>query len=450
MTSFVWTSLRLLLVLLCLQRDIVGYAFSFSNSRSLLTIGTVTSTRTSSNQVVNQRFHSISSPIGKSLSHLPSLTVSSRCSQLAASTSDVEAGKYAKRWNLMYDIFVKYYEREGNAKVPRTHKEDGENLGFWLNTQREFQRKGRLSIDRQRKLDELGVSWGSPHKPWEEMYDLLVQFKKREGHTNVPQKHKEDDQNLGTWLNSQRSLQSKGKLSMDRQKRFEELDFLWSRSSQIAWEEMYDLLVQFEKKEGHPNVPFMHKEDGQNLGTWLNTQRSLQSKGRLDMDRQKRLEELGVLWARSPQEKWTEMYDLLVQFKKKEGHPNVPSTYKEDEKLANWLVNQRQFRKKGKLTIDRQTMLEELGVKWATPHKPWEEMYDLLVQFKEREGHAKVPQNHKEDGENLGAWLMNQRNFRKKGKLAIDRQKKLEELGVYWIPRVEQNVAPDVLGEDNA
>ena len=35
----------------------------------------------------------------------------------------------------------------------------------------------------------------------------------------------------------------------------------------------------------------------------------------------------------------------------------------------------------------------------------WERMHGLLVGFVEREGHARVPRCHVEDGERLGAWV---------------------------------------------
>ena len=265
---------------------------------------------------------------------------------------------------------------------------------------------------------------------WEKNYQLLVQFKQREGHPNAPQKHKEDGQNLGMWLTTQRQRERTGTLAVDRRKKLEELGVSLTPRRR-SWEEMYDLLIQFKKREGHPNIPATRKEDGQNLGMWLHSQRQLQRKGTLAVDRQKKLDALGVSF--DPlRSSWEEMYDLLVQYKEKEGHPNVPQRRGEDVQLANWLREQRQRQMNGTLAIDRQRMLEELGVWWASPNKPWEEMYDLLVQYKEREGSANVPRAHKEDGENLGMWLFNQRGFQRTGRLAIDRERKLDKLGSSW------------------
>ena len=66
---------------------------------------------------------------------------------------------------------------------------------------------------------------------------------------------------------------------------------------------------------------------------------------------------------------------------------------------------------------------------------PWEEIFSLLKQFKQREGHCDVSQLHKEDGNNLGKWANYQRQLKKKEKLDPDRQKMLESIGFEWARR---------------
>jgi hypothetical protein len=50
-----------------------------------------------------------------------------------------------------------FVEREGHAKVPRTHKEDGTSLGTWLNNQKA--RRDKLSEEQIGQLQALGVVW---------------------------------------------------------------------------------------------------------------------------------------------------------------------------------------------------------------------------------------------------------------------------------------------------
>jgi hypothetical protein len=74
--------------------------------------------------------------------------------------------------------------------------------------------------------------------------------------------------------------------------------------------------------------------------------------------------------------------------------------------------------------------LEKLLVVWGTISQQWDDMYILLLQYKQREGNCKFSQNHKEINENLGAWLNKQRQRKKEGKLDDERLRKLEDIGV--------------------
>ena len=85
-----------------------------------------------------------------------------------------------------------------------------------------------------------------------------------------------------------------------------------------------------------------------------------------------------------------------------------------------------------RITSHRVQQLDSIGVSWDVFSERLEEMYDLLVQFNEREGHPNVPQRHVESGENLGKWLSKQRQNQKKGTLEADRREKLDDLGIAW------------------
>ena len=76
--------------------------------------------------------------------------------------------------------------------------------------------------------------------------------------------------------------------------------------------------------------------------------------------------------------------------------------------------------------------LVEIGFVWDAVSQQWEDMFTLLVQYKDREGDCNVPAKHKKDGKNLGLWLTNRRTDKKHGKLDAENKNKLEELGVVW------------------
>ena len=59
------------------------------------------------------------------------------------------------------------------------------------------------------------------------MYGLLIVYKNRESHCNVPRGHKEDGENLGIWLHLQRQQKKRATLPSKKAKRLEELGVVW-------------------------------------------------------------------------------------------------------------------------------------------------------------------------------------------------------------------------------
>jgi len=268
------------------------------------------------------------------------------------------------QWEHYYNLLVKYKVREGNCNVQRSHEEDGENLGSWLSVQRTANTNGKIGTDKQKKLKDLGVVWDVQKQQWENYYNLLVKYKDREGQCNVPDKHKEDGENLGNWLKHQRAANKKGKLNISQIMRLDAIGVVWDVPIQ-QWENKFDLLVKYNNREGHCNVPDRDKEDGENLGKWLSRQRNDNKKGTLNVDQIKRLDEIGVVWDVLIQQ-WENYYILLVKYKDREGHCNVPQIHAEEGKnLGQWLNTQRTAKRKGKLTTDQLKRLDEIGVVWS-------------------------------------------------------------------------------------
>ena len=63
----------------------------------------------------------------------------------------------------------------------------------------------------------------------------------------------------------------------------------------------------------------------------------------------------------------------------------------------------------------------------------WEESFGELVEYKTREGHCRVQRNYRTpDGYNLGKWLANQKQKKRKGDLDPDLEIRMTDLGVKW------------------
>jgi hypothetical protein len=60
-------------------------------------------------------------------------------------------------WEINFAALMKYYTRTGDCRAPRSHTEDGLNLGAWLKKQR--QKKSKLTKDQIKRLNALGFVW---------------------------------------------------------------------------------------------------------------------------------------------------------------------------------------------------------------------------------------------------------------------------------------------------
>ena len=193
------------------------------------------------------------------------------------------------------------------------------------------------------------------------------------------------------------------------------------------WVYMFYLLMLYRDREGDCNVPYGHIEDGWDLGVWLSQQKSAYKHNRLSEIRTTRLEDAGVIWDKSCEQKWNMMYEYLLEFKSKNGHCIVPQ--KEGPyNLGQWLNTQRRMDKAGKLSLERTEKLEQIGVIWDVYEYQWNTMFQRLLEFKEEYGHCDVPVSYQQDEKGLGSWLANQRRFYRDGQLHPTRQHLLKEI----------------------
>ena len=349
-------------------------------------------------------------------------------SELAASIRTLLVNELGITWDERYGQLIAYKQTHGDCNVPAKWKDNPE-LGIWCSTQRSAYKSNNLSQDRVTRLKELGFVWNQFALAWEEMFAVLVAYKRTHGDCDVPLRWKDNPQ-LGRWCNQQRSIFGSNNLSQDHVTRLEQLGFAWN-PLEVAWEEMFAALVAYKQTHGDCNVPNRWK-DNPKLGSWCNTQRLSYKKGKLPLDHIKRLQELGFVWDRIAVA-WEEMFAALVAYKQTHGDCNVPKGWKDNPALATWCNRQRVIFKNNKLSPDRVTRLKELGFVWDPHEVAWEEMFAALAAYKHALGDCNVP-NRWTDNPELGRWCGNQRNIFKSNKLPQDRVTRLKELGFVWDP----------------
>jgi len=142
-------------------------------------------------------------------------------------------------WEERYSELLCYKERYGNCDVPQRWPEN-QGLGIWVSNQRQAKKKGKLSQERIRRLENIGFAWGGKSgvsgnlrkarwdERWEEKYAELQSYKERLGNCDVPQRWPEN-QSLGIWVDHQRQAKKKGKLSQERIAKMDAIGFVWAR-----------------------------------------------------------------------------------------------------------------------------------------------------------------------------------------------------------------------------
>ena len=205
-----------------------------------------------------------------------------------------------------------------------------------------------------------------------------------------------------------------------------------------SWEFWFGMLIDYKQSKGHLRVPQGYKHGESKLGSWVGDQRKYYKKGILSPERIKELEVLGFDWdpfETSFQEGITALKQYK-QYRQSEGHLRIPENYKHGEfNLGKWVQHRRQEYKKGTLSPERIKELEGLGFDWDPSESSYKEAIAALKDYKQLEGHLRVPAKYKYGEFNLGGWVGERRKAYRKGILSSERIKELEGLGFDWDPK---------------
>ena len=319
-----------------------------------------------------------------------------------------------------------------NKKLPSGMAKDPQEkqLGSWCCKQRASKKKGKLSDEKIKKLEELD-GWYWEQDLFNDSYDELKQWiiinKK------LPSEHSKDlhEKQLGNWCYRKRTDKKKGKLSNEKIKKLELLDgWYWE---QDLFNDSYDELKQW--IEINKKLPLEYSKDQQEkqLGRWISQKRVYKKKGKLSDEKIKKLELLdGWYWEqKDPFDDWYNELKQWIIINKKLPSENLKDLH--EKQLGKWCSHKRKDKKEGKLVDEKIKKLELLDGWFWEQEDPFDDHYAELKQYIEINN--KLPSENSKDlhEKQLGNWRANQRKYKKKGKLSDERIKQLELLdGWYW------------------
>jgi hypothetical protein len=146
--------------------------------------------------------------------------------------------------------------------------------------------------------------------------------------------------------------------------------------------------------------------------------------------------------------RWHLRFGALKKYMEEHGEEPDQDTEFEGLKIGSWLRAQRAAHKKGKLSKDREVLLDQLGVEWGTnwdTEQSWACHMAACSTFLDDNGKLPTQGDESPDGLKIGVWLSHQRQRFRKGQLLEDQKQALENLlGNVLDPRqarLERNLA---------
>jgi hypothetical protein len=347
-----------------------------------------------------------------------------------------------QQWTEEFNRF-KEYAKHKPIDIIKVIDEKTEELNRWVKRQRSFRRKNGLSLPQIEALNEIGFTWkylaiaGSTKTPktreskatWEQMYEGISEFYKRQGHCNIPDNWGANP-SLPLWVEDLKGLKHQSKLSQQQIDQLEAIGFKWT-SYERKWDEMFFKLIAQMRPKHSGNA--RESNYGPALKRWILTQRQLKKKGLLSSGREEKLNSIGFTWDYYDA-LWEEMRKRLIRYKEKHGDCLVPAQWEEDTPLGSWVLTQRMNRKKNRLSESRIEKLDALGFSWILNtsnqnFSSWDDMFEELLSYIDTNGHCELVDSWTSP---LASWLRTQRRLKRQNKLGEHKTSKLEAVGFQW------------------
>ncbi|MCS6984812.1 MAG: helicase associated domain-containing protein [Leptospiraceae bacterium] len=172
------------------------------------------------------------------------------------------------KWQELYRQLKEFYEREG--RLPR--RDEHPQLYTWCAVQRMKYKAGALSQEQIESLNQIHFIWNLQQHSWEQNYDLLLEFRKKNPHRWPSQRSREPvEHHLAVWFLGIRKDYKNGKLSPERIRLLEKIHFPFYPREE-RWNKTYEKVLEFRMKNGKLPDRNGKSEEEKRLHNWLKYQ----------------------------------------------------------------------------------------------------------------------------------------------------------------------------------
>lgn len=352
---------------------------------------------------------------------------------------------YLAKWDYMFKKMEFFYKENEHCTVPREYKD--RTLYGWYSKQKQLFKAGILPKEHLEKLKTINFYFGDAHvlywdKKWLDSYSQLLKVYKETGESNV-KRYKDNTHPLfyiSNWVALERGKYKKGKLKDWQIEKLEKIGFKWemdgvrSLNNEDDWLDKLALLEQYKMEYGDCNVSQTFKNPKYpKLGKWLNDQRTYYKKKRdfLNEERIGLLEDMGVIWDMDVYN-FDQRIKEIQEYKKEFGDFNIPSNYKPNPNLGNYVYR---IKTKGIKEDWKKEKLHQIGFfEIGTKSKKekgghiTQNWYNNLNKLKK----LKNPDIKKDNLEypKLAKWLHNQKRTFRYGRLKNEQINELKKLKI--------------------
>jgi superfamily II DNA or RNA helicase len=271
---------------------------------------------------------------------------------------------------------------------------------------------------------------------WDVMVGAAARYTAREGLLDVPVEHLEEALPLGRWIEKQRYLRKRGRLSAARVEQLTGLGMVWS-GREAHWAVGLKLAREFFSLHGHLKVPSTETT----LRTWILTARKHAKSGRYPQVKRDALTELGIELplSRSVEDKLAALERWRMA--NPEGRPGKRGPDRSLYYFLAYIIPRYRLGKVEQSTVDR---LAKIGIDIRNaPRKPltghqqfgeqsWDIHYQALKAYIEAHDWRDLWRTREFHGVPLQSWVVYQRLLKRKGMLAPERIAALDALGIHW------------------